>query len=119
MNISPKNRKLLCLLMKANRELDSFTLFRRSKLSFSDFAATINQLTKEKYIAESEKKLKLTPKGVSVVAVYYRHNGSITKEWREVPSKYRSTQLDVNSPYVPSIRLLDTRTFKNIKTDVE
>lgn len=115
--VSQLQNKLLALLFNGGRELDSFTLFKRAKIGFSDFTLTINGLIESQLIVEVEDKLRLSDTGVSIVLQV--GSGVDDKVWRRIPEKLVAQRIQPNQPYTPSVRLLDRKTFKSLKIDVD
>lgn len=115
--VSPLQKKMLAILFKGGRELDSFTLFKRAKIGFSEFTLTINGLIDSHLIEEVENRLNLSDEGVAIVL--QGGSGIGEKVWRHVPEEFIVQRTPPNQPYTPSVRLLDPRTFKSLKTDVD
>lgn len=114
--VSPLQNKLLALLLKGGRELDSFTLFKRAKVGFSEFTISINGLRDRELVVDVDNRLKLSDEGLDIVL--QGGPGTGEKEWRRVPAKYKIQAVPSNQPYTPSLRLLDRRTFKFLETNV-
>lgn len=117
MRLSKVDRRLLIILFEGNRELDAFTLFRRIKVPFFEFSSSLKSLEAKGLIEENDERIAITSYGIST----FLFNGSLSKDkpWRSVPIKYQTARLSDSEMYVPSFRLLDSRTFANIKNDVE
>ena len=116
MKISDVERKLLNLLFSSNRELDSYTLFRRAKVPFSDFAASINKMKEKGLVNQSETRIQLSDEGMRLVPAMGFY--SLDREWRKVPRAFKRSQLESGELYVPSLRLLDPDTFPSRNDDV-
>lgn len=117
MRLSKIDRKLLVTLFKGNRELDAFTLFRRMKIPFFEFSSSLKSLEAAGLIQERDERISITSIGINT----FISNDTLAHEkpWRNVPERYQRTRLMDTEMYVPSLRLLDSRTFENIKNDVE
>ena len=103
--------KALKTLWKSSKGLDAFSFFRRLDIPFSDFSKAIRVLSKELLIEEVQEDFFLiTQKGV----LWLLQDNSVTKQrhWRAVPDRFKSRKISTSDFYVPSIRLLDDRTFK-------
>jgi len=101
---------LLFNLFKSNGKLESYTLFKRSKTSIKEFTTAVNRLTALELIKESDNLFILTKTGKSQVLASKLADKKY-KPWRAIPSKYKIQQYQVNEPYVPSISMLDDKTF--------
>ncbi len=116
-HITDIERRALITLLKGNRQLDSFTLFKRLKVGFSSFSRSILSLVEMGFVEEDDNNIRLTIRGAEYVSLGLGERGE--KAWRKVPSRFLKTKMEPNQPYTPSIKLLDTQTFKNLKNDVE
>lgn len=118
MHLNKLQNKMLQSMYKSNRILDSFTLFKRMKISFSEFSHAINKLISENLIEEKGHELRVTLKG----AQYVLSIGSVenaNKTWREVPEKLQIERLKANDFYIPSSKLLDDNTFNSDEDNVD
>lgn len=107
------HRKLLSDLLKAHGKLDSFTLFKRSKVSFSEFASATRFLFDAQLTEEDEDNVILSKKGKEyITSIEITQEGQY--KWREIPNTLKINSIDIDEPYIPNIELLDKRTF-NIK----
>lgn len=104
-------REILTQLFKSAKGLEAFTLYRKSKLSFSVFTNNLLSLVKKNLVAElKEEFYKITPTGVAFLNL----TRPVGKEpqWRKIPDKYAGESIPCNSFYVPSLKLLDPYTFE-------
>lgn len=117
-NISKSHKKILSELFKSRGRLDSYTLFRRSRLSFYEFSSSTNFLFVEELAVEDGDYILLTQQGKKLV----NQGGKGRKdgcEWRNVPEKYRAHPVATGAPYIPDITLLDKRTFNIDDSNVD
>ncbi len=105
------HNKILKTLYKANSKLDAFTLFKRMKVSFSEYTQAVNVLIENKIVEKDEYTLRLTKIGREKVLVRLNANGTLFKHWRNVPEDFMGPQMPINEPYIPSIKRLDKKTF--------
>jgi len=103
---------ILRTLFKSYGELDSYTLFKRMKVSISELSNALDFLTKHEMVTEEDHNIKLTLKGKGSIYIDSTSSYDGNKKWREVPDEFKLNDLGVNEPYLPSVRLLDKKTFK-------
>ena len=112
-HLNQTHRKLLSDLLKGYGKRDSFTLFKKSGISFSDFTLATRFLFDEKLAEENETHILLTETGKKLISrLEMTQEGQY--KWREIPKNLKTNPIEVNEPYIPNIELLDKRTF-NIK----
>ena len=117
-SINAIEREILTHLFKSAKGLEAFTLYRKSKLSFSLFTKSLLSLVKRNFVIElKEEFYKISSTGIA----YLNLTRPIGKEpqWRKIPDKYATQSIPSESFYVPSLKLLDPYTFKTIKKNVE
>lgn len=103
--------KFLEILFKSSKGLDSYTLFKRSQLSFPEFTKVLFSLTDNELIIEKKDEFYvLSIKGEQETLKLVSKRSS--KEWRQVPKRFVRPRLAADEFYVPSISLLDKKTFK-------
>lgn len=102
-------RYLLRLLLAGNKNLESFTLFRRMKVSFSEFSSTLRTLKSKDLINEQDNRIFLSVQGMQLTFLDNTYNSS--KKWREIPHSLLGKKIDINEPYIPNIKKLDIETF--------
>jgi len=110
---------LLKILFRSGSVIDSFTVFRRLKVSYPAFSAALENAKSAEYVVEEGKRLRLTRKGKNYVLTERCDLVGGEKLWRKPPEDMLQSRLTVGNLYVPSIRRLDDRTFKvsDIKLD--
>ena len=102
--------KILTILLKSSKGLDAFSLFRRLEASFSDFSKTIRSLCEKKLIKEDmDDFFIITEEGIKKLT--QNNISKKEKPWRNVPDKFLTKKTSTSEFYVPSIRLLDKKTF--------
>lgn len=104
-------KDILTHLFKSSKGLEAFTLFKKSKLSFSTFTKNLLSLEQKKLISEiNEEFYNITQEGISLLSL----TKPIGKEpsWKKIPDKYSCPAISVDSFYIPSLRLLDNNTFE-------
>ncbi|KFX05993.1 hypothetical protein KP22_09045 [Pectobacterium betavasculorum] len=101
---------LKTLFSASSRTLDSFSVFKRTKVPFSDFSRNVNELKETGYINVDGILLNITLSGRKLIlTISNDHLDNPQKTWREVPKSMRGPKLDINYKYVPSIRLLSKK----------
>lgn len=116
--VNKTEREILVILSKGNKEVDSFTLFKRLRTSFAEFSRSVNFLLKNSYIKVDGNKIRLTPKGNELVIIGNKSSGS-NKQWRNIPDRFMKNSISADEPYVPSRKLLDERSFKKLNFDIK
>ena len=116
MKLSDIEKSVVLALFKSGKTIDAFTLFRRLKVSFSDFSRSINTLSENSFIEDNDGRISLTNKSLQEFSSFERDYRE--KSWRKVPEKYIRPSFALKEMYVPSIRLLDKRTFSCVKNNV-
>lgn len=110
-HLDKTHHRLLTLLFKSSGRLDSYTLFKRSKLSFSEFSKAVMLLISEEYITEDDNHVSMSDKGKKhMLGVTTDRHGE--RPWRSLPDKYKLKLVSIDEPYIPDIKLLDKKTFK-------
>lgn len=97
-------------LMQANRRIDSFTLFKRLKINFSDFSKQISVLEKNELISIEELIITLTLKGLEV-SVKQEFNDKRRRKKIELQNNFTCHKIPVDEFYIPTLHLLDKKTF--------
>ncbi|WP_028869677.1 hypothetical protein [Psychromonas arctica] len=117
MKLNKSELATLNVLMKSSKGLDTFTLFRRLNFSFSEYSKIIRILSGKGMINEHQEDfLKITLIGKKYIT---QQNKVISdKPWRKVPTHFLGEKLTKNSLYIPSIKLLDKKTFKIDKDEL-
>lgn len=103
-------KDILTHLFKSSKGLEAFTLFKKSKISFSIFTRNLLTLEQKKLISEiNDEFYNITQDGISLLSLI----SPIGKEpsWKKIPEKYSNQAISVDSFYIPSLRLLDNDTF--------
>lgn len=109
---------LLKLLYSSYGKLDSYTLFKRSRVSFSEFTKALIYLINKNYITDNDHVIQLTDQGIA--NIYNNFSPSeVSKKWREIPTELKLEKMDANDLYIPSASLLDEKTFKLKQNEVD
>lgn len=109
-SINKTELSILTILYKSHGKLESYNVYKKSRVGFKSFALSVRRLLENELLIEMDNLLCLTEKGKSSV-IQGAPKASNNKEWRSVPVKYITPQIGPNEPYIPSISLLDRRTF--------
>jgi predicted methyltransferase len=109
-NITKIDRLILNILYKSSGKLETYNVFKRSRVGFKTFSLSVRRLTENALLIEIEGTLSLTQTGKDIVLTASPKNNE-SKEWRSVPLKFKIPQIAPNEPYIPSIKLLDRRSF--------
>lgn len=117
MKLSVIEIKLLSVLLASSRGLDAYTLFRRVKAPFPDFTRAIISLTEDGFINESKSDFYIISSlGRQNISLY--SSKKKIREWRQVPAQFTDSKLNANELYIPSIRRLDKKAFKNCTVEL-
>lgn len=119
MKINKIEHKLLAILYEANKVLDSFTLFRRIKITFPAFSKSIISLLSKGLIEEQGDNIKLTKLGIEVTAAYRKTTPWDIPSWRQIPQNMQKRKISFQEPYIPSIKKIDKRTFQMIGNNIK
>lgn len=112
-------RVILKILVSSSGNLDSYTLFKRSRVNFNDFAKAFEKLSKEKFITEKDNYVSIATKmTLEVKNILTEFEQFREKTWRKTPSEFSGDSININSLYVPSRALLDKKTFNLDKEQV-
>jgi predicted methyltransferase len=118
--LSQIEKKILTLMIEVVRgHLDSFTLFKRTKVSFPAFAKASKDLISFGYIEENEFKMRLTQKGREYILKNKIIKRSGEQEWKKIPDKLLRKSDFLMEMYIPSKRILDKKTFHLEKIELE
>lgn len=103
-------KKIFSELIKSNRRLDSFTLFKRIKVSFGAFSQRLDSLEKKEFIELRDMIVTLTLKGLEfsskIKLIEKRHQRNI-----QLQPQFTCNKIPVNEFYIPTISRLDKKTF--------
>ncbi|NQY27289.1 MAG: hypothetical protein HRT92_08945 [Piscirickettsiaceae bacterium] len=103
--------KVISELIRSGGKLDSYTLFKRSLLSFNEFSSSTNALAEANFIKMDEDYIYLTSSGRGAMISTSTTNDS-KKKWRDIPDRFKDESNGmIGEPYLPNIELLDKRTF--------
>lgn len=103
--------KLLRILFNSSKGLDSYTFFKRAQLSFSEFTKVLFSLIEHGFVIEKKDEfyvLSIKGEQEALTQTLKRTN----KEWRQVPKRFVGSKIQPNEFYIPSVSLLDKKTFK-------
>ena len=112
MKLSKHEINILFLLFKANNPLQAFTIYKRFRLTYSDFSKSIFSLIRKKLIIGKDNKFRITTIGRK--RVFKEKNNYLltqSKSWRFVPKEFMQTKIGTNDFYIPNRSLLDSRQF--------
>ncbi|CAI0926739.1 hypothetical protein RMS97_003402 [Serratia marcescens] len=109
-----KKNKVKIIIMKilfsaSTSKLDSFSVFKRTRVSFTEFSRNLNSLKENGYVYIDGIILSLTNTGRDYLLLNNEYLEEKNKDWRKVPVTMLGPKLDLNYKYVPSIRLLDKK----------
>jgi len=111
-------RIILKFLSLSSGKLDTYTLFKKSRVNFDNFSKAYRNLINRNIINETDNYAFITVEGAMEVKSIVSELRLQEKTWRQIPEKFLGNFVDVNSLYIPSRALLDKTTF-NIETDQE
>ncbi|UXV22129.1 hypothetical protein N4P55_12475 [Pseudomonas fluorescens] len=104
--------KILKILYFSSGALEPFTIFRRSKFGMKLFFERYSNLLKSSFIYELDGVSRLTPTGRALIKSNLPRLSSVTKKWREVPSRFIGPKLPGGHFYVPNLELLSNKAFQ-------
>lgn len=96
---------ILKALFKSPAGLESFTLFRRFKISFPEFLSSINRLDGLGLVLIEGQRIKILDKGERLISGSY-FGPKLKPKWREVPERFVGKKIEVGDFYIPSRSLL-------------
>ena len=106
--------EILSTLFSASKnKLDSFSVYRRTRVSFQEFNKITKDLENKELIQLDGILIILTPAGHDYILKNHNSFDKKHKKWRLTPDSMLGPRIEKDYKYVPSIRLLDTY-FKNI-----
>lgn len=115
--VSKKDFKLLEEVYISSNGLSAYSLFKRSKYSFSDFIKSVNSLLAKELIHEqSDDFYKVTVLGIKLVTSSRQRDNE--KNWRNIPDFMKGEKIMRDSFYTPSLIALDIRSFNIRKGSV-
>lgn len=121
MNIIQKTNNLILksLFSSSNGKLDSYSIFKKIKISFPEFTKSLKQLENEGYITIDGILIAITITGREHLLKDNNASTLTVKSWREVPKDMLGHKLDINYKYVPSIRLLDSELKPQVENKID
>lgn len=96
---------ILKVLFKSPVGLESFTLYRKFRISFPEFLSSINKLSSLNLILVDGQRIKILNEGALMISGSYM-GAELRPKWREVPERFIGKKIDVNEFYIPSRHLL-------------
>lgn len=106
---------LKILYSSSQSRLDSYSIFRRTRISFIEFSKHISALRTKGYIEGDSLIISLTEGGRDFLLRNYTAFQDREKSWRKVPKSMLGPKLEINYKYVPSKKLLD----KKLNSDLD
>ncbi|WP_210459131.1 hypothetical protein [Pantoea ananatis] len=113
------NLILRSLFSSSNGILDSYSVFKKIRVSFPEFIKSTNTLEKHGYITLDGILLTITIAGREHILKDNNASTLGVKNWRETPQSMLGHKLDVDYKYVPSIRLLDPQLKPQEKNNID
>ncbi|WP_175291535.1 hypothetical protein, partial [Morganella morganii] len=95
------------LFLSSDNKLDSYSLFKRSKLAFSYFTNITQSLERDEFIKINGIIIEITNIGREYILMNHNYFEAQEKSWRKVPESMLGPKLSPGYKYVPSLRLLD------------
>lgn len=101
-------RLILRAVFQSDRGLHLFTLHTKFKVPPGILVAVIKNLSNKGLVTTDGERVALTKAGREFghKARYTLFGSEGDKTWRQVPEKYKSPQLKIDTPYVPELRRL-------------
>jgi predicted transcriptional regulator len=102
--LSKNDTRVLALLFKSDRLLDSFTIYKRLRMIYGELINSISNLSEKGFLKEVNNKYKITLDGKEKL-LKYKNNYLISgkKVWREVPIEYLQPSISPHDLYIPKI----------------
>lgn len=104
------DKLILSELIKANRRLDSFTLFKRTKISFGSFSQSLHTLEKNQVVEIKDLVVTLSLKGME-----FSSKLNLLEKKRpqkiQLQPQFACNQISKDEFYIPTIKRLDKKTF--------
>ncbi len=110
--LKPIELKFLEIVFEGNKELSTFTVFKRLRVSFPIFTKTLSCLLEKKLIESNHELITLTKAGFELVSFGAGKSKLKYKPWRCPAPEMLQPQISLEQPYIPSRDLLDDRYFK-------
>lgn len=115
MKISPNSFRVLVLLFKSNTALTAFTVYRRLRLTYSQFNKSVSELSHMQLVEISDNRISISKHGKDILIQQkssYIFTGA--KTWRNIPDNFIGNKIEPNDFYVPALSKLDSG-FKSKK----
>ena len=110
LKLNPMEIKALNTLWKSSKGLDAFSFFRRLNVSFTDYSRITRLLCDKALIKETTNDFfVITTEGITYIS--QKRIQQREQPWRTVPNKFLSAKISTSEFYVPSLYLLDKKTF--------
>jgi len=112
--ILKRDYAILLNIFKSSNGLNAYTLFKRSQISYPLFMECIRKLEKKKLLVIDEQD-HITITELAINFIFQRGmNIKNNAKWRKIPENFQKNKLDINTPYIPNISLLDSNKFSDI-----
>lgn len=113
------NLILKSLFSSTNGRLDSYSVFKKVKVSFPEFTKSIKNLEENEHITLDGILVTITIAGREHILKDNNASTLSEKNWRKTPQSMLGHKLDVDYKYVPSIRLLDPQLQPQEKNNID
>jgi len=118
MLLSKADLEVLLRLRISSNGLDAYSLFQYLSIPFTEFIKVIKTLSEKEFIDETKDDyFRISTKGQETLKS--KKASVANKHWRQVPERFIVPKLNEKSFYIPSLRLLDKKTFKINDDEIE
>lgn len=101
MKLGRVDLNILKAIFKSPVGLESFTLYRRFRISFPEFLSSINKLNRLNLILIDGQRVKILNEGTLLISGSYL-GAELRPKWRDVPERFIGKKIDVGDFYIPS-----------------
>ena len=102
--------------MYSSGKLDTYTVFKKSRVNFNDFFKDYKNLLDNKIICEVDNFILISKDYIDKLNYLLRDIGSRDKTWRKVPGKMLGESIGIDNLYIPSRSKMELKTF-NLKNN--
>lgn len=101
MKLGRVDLNILKALFKSPTGLESFTLYRRFRVSFPEFLSSINKLDNLNLISIDGQRVKILNEGILLISSSYL-GAELRPRWRDIPERFIGKKIEAGEFYIPS-----------------
>lgn len=117
--LKTNNIILKSLFSSTNGKLDSYSVFKKVRISFPEFTKSLKKLQSDGFITIDGILIAITIAGREHILKDNNASTMFVKDWREVPKTMLGHKVDIDYKYVPSIRLLDPALKPEVENKID